>query len=330
MAPNPIPPDICREIALLSSRREVAALSLVSSWCSSILSPVLYRNITIGDGSRGLIKTLARVPEKAILVRSLIFHGSRCVYIDDDEWAQALTLLINLHHLTVTHHVPMAWTSLPFIRFRLRSFTSSALLVGAWVGFLHLQPDLQALCLHSDLLGQIPGPDVLPALRRLTGRIEELSKFASVHPLESLGFRIGPSWAVGLKARDIERFQSGPTRLVTLRVCSAVLCRLFRDVPAILGTLKDLALDEDQSWSRNPVTGQRTLLRAAGAFAIHTPALRSLTLVCSPSNRPLTGCDSVLIDKADEFSSAIWRKCSTSPRLDTFHFCASDVGRTYR
>ncbi|KAJ7694673.1 hypothetical protein B0H17DRAFT_1131959 [Mycena rosella] len=283
MPPIDVPPDIWNEIGLLGSPADIATLCCVSHNALCILRPLLYRNITVGDRARRL-------------VRSLVFEASWSAQIDDEEWAQALTLLINLRHLEISHHVSIGWASLPFIRFKLQSFTSSAIVVGAWVGFLHLQHELQDICMHSDFLGQIPGPEVLPVLRRFSGRTEAVAKFAEVHPLQSMGFWAGPWWAIELKPHHTERFLRSTARLVTLRINSAALCKLFRDVPTMLATLQHLALDEDKAW------GATQLRFGAKCY----------------------GCDGVPLSEADEFASVMRPKC-TSRILDTLHFCGSDA-----
>ncbi|KAJ7625415.1 hypothetical protein B0H17DRAFT_1151146 [Mycena rosella] len=312
MPPIDVPPDIWNEIGLLGSPADIATLCCVSHNALCILRPLLYRNITVGDRARRL-------------VRSLVFEASWSAQIDDEEWAQALTLLINLRHLEISHHVSIGWASLPFIRFKLQSFTSSAIVVGAWVGFLHLQHELQDICMHSDFLGQIPGPEVLPVLRRFSGRTEAVAKFAEVHPLQSMGFWAGPWWAIELKPHHTERFLRSTARLVTLRINSAALCKLFRDVPTMLATLQHLALDEDKAWGRNPATDQRSLLRVAGKLEANAPALLTLTLICRFGAKRY-GCDGVPLSEADEFASVMRPKC-TSRILDTLHFCGSDACR---
>ncbi|KAJ7620797.1 hypothetical protein B0H17DRAFT_1151910 [Mycena rosella] len=312
MPPIDVPPDIWNEIGLLGSPADIATLCCVSHNALCILRPLLYRNITVGDRARRL-------------VRSLVFEASWSAQIDDEEWAQALTLLINLRHLEISHHVSIGWASLPFICFKLQSFTSSAIVVGAWVGFLHLQHELQDICMHSDFLGQIPGPEVLPVLRRFSGRTEAVAKFAEVHPLQSMGFWAGPWWAIELKPHHTERFLRSTARLVTLRINSAALCKLFRDVPTMLATLQHLALDEDKAWGRNPATDQRSLLRVAGKLEANAPALLTLTLICRFGAKRY-GCDGVPLSEADEFASVMRPKC-TSRILDTFHFCGSDTCR---
>ncbi|KAJ7699077.1 hypothetical protein B0H17DRAFT_1196651 [Mycena rosella] len=328
MPPIDVPPDIWNEIGLLGSPADIATLCCVSHNALCILRPLLYRNITVGDRARRLVRTLAFRPAVAIWVRSLVFEASWSAQIDDEEWAQALTLLINLRHLEISHHVSIGWASLPFIRFKLQSFTSSAIVVGAWVGFLHLQHELQDICMHSDFLGQIPGPEVLPVLRRFSGRTEAVAKFAEVHPLQSMGFWAGPWWAIELKPHHTERFLRSTARLVTLRINSAALCKLFRDVPTMLATLQHLALDEDKAWGRNPATDQRSLLRVAGKLEANAPALLTLTLICRFGAKRY-GCDGVPLSEADEFASVMRPKC-TSRILDTLHFCGSDACRTYR
>ncbi|KAJ6517575.1 hypothetical protein DFH09DRAFT_1332374 [Mycena vulgaris] len=256
----------------------IAALCLVSLSCASLLRPLLYREVTVGDRANELVRTLANVHGVAPLVKSLTFEGSLCAYIPDAEWAEALLLLQNLRHLTISHHVPLEWSSLPFIRFKLLSFTSHGLVIGAWAGLLHLQPELEELCLHSDFLAQPPGRDVLPVLRRLTAPTAELSKFAALHPLEGMVFAVGSPWASTLKTGDMQCFANSTTRLVMLRIGSSQLLRLFRDVPDMVAMLRQLAVDEDKSWARNTAGEQRSLMRVAAKLEKQTPLLESLRL----------------------------------------------------
>ncbi|KAJ6483058.1 hypothetical protein DFH09DRAFT_1340524 [Mycena vulgaris] len=273
-----IPPDICHEIAQLSSPPNIAALCLVSLSCASLLRPLLYREVTVGDRANELVRTLANVRGVAPLVKSLTFEGSLCAYIPDAEWAEALLLLQNLRHLTISHHVPLEWSSLPFIRFKLLSFTSHGLVIGAWAGLLHLQPELEELCLHSDFLAQPPGRDALPVLRRLTAPTAELSKFAALHPLEGMVFAVGSPWASTLKTGDMQRFANSTTQLVMLRIGSSQLLRLFRDMPNMVAMLRQLAVDEDKSWARNTAGEQRSLMRVATKIEKQTPLLESFRL----------------------------------------------------
>ncbi|KAJ6532229.1 hypothetical protein DFH09DRAFT_1092896 [Mycena vulgaris] len=292
MARPALPPDVCHEIALLATPYTIATLSLLCRAYSVGLRRLLYRNVIVGDRANSLVRTLASDEWMASMVKSLVFEDSFCAYIYDADWERAITTLVNLRHLTITHHVPLSWDSLPLIAFRLRSFTALGLVVGAWAAFLHLQPELQEIVFHSDLLADPPGPDALPVLRRLSARPSELSKFALIHPLESMVF-----W----------------------------LFVLFRDTPQMLNTLKHLAIDEDHAWSRNSTAEQRLLMRAAAAIdEKHAPVLESLTMVCIA--RPYRA---VSIERADVFSLAMRVKC-TAPVLGTFHFCAADICRTWR
>ncbi|KAJ6487348.1 hypothetical protein DFH09DRAFT_1105921 [Mycena vulgaris] len=299
MTRGSMPPDVCREIALLSTPETVASLSLLGRVCAVLLRPLLYRQITVGDRANRLVQTLATHDCTAALVESLVFEDSVCAYIHDSDWDRVLAALVNLRHLTITHHVPLSWNSLPSIRFRLRSFTSVGRVVGAWAQFLHLQPELQEIILHSDLLAAPPGRTALPVLRRLSARPDELSKFALMHPLESMVFWVGAPWeGRGLKTRDLVRFGDSTCQLRMLRVNSSQLYILFRNVPQMLITLEHLVIDEDTAWSRNSTAAaqeQRLLMRAASVIdVIHAPILKSLTM------------------------------------LGTFHFCASDTCRTWR
>ncbi|KAJ6547989.1 hypothetical protein DFH09DRAFT_1087452 [Mycena vulgaris] len=302
-----VPLDLCHEIAQFSTPSNIAALSLVSISCASILRPLLYREVTVGDRANELVRTLANargiaslvnLPHLTPLVKSLMFEGSLCAYIPDAEWAQAILLLHNLRHLTISHHVPLEWSSLPFIRFKLLSFTSHGLVIGAWAGLLHLQPELEELCLHSDFLAQPPGRDALPVLRRLTATTTELSKFAAVHPLEGMVFAVGSPWAHTLKTSDMQRFAKSTTQLIMLRIGSSQLLRLFRDVPDMVVRLRHLALDEDKSWSRNSVGEQRSLMRVAQKLEERTPRLETFRLVCTMF-RGVGASRSMHIDRGD-------------------------------
>ncbi|KAJ6498287.1 hypothetical protein DFH09DRAFT_1336740 [Mycena vulgaris] len=333
MARPAMPPDICHEIALLATPYTVATLSLLCRAYSVGLRRVLYRTIIVGDRADNLVRTLASDKWTASMVQSLVFEDSFCAYIDDADWERAVTTLVNLRHLTITHHVPLSWDSLPLISFRLRSFTALGLVIGPWAAFLHRQPELEEIVFHSDLLAAPPGPDALPVLRRLSARPSELSKFALVHPLESMVFWVGAPWGVmGLQAHDLVRFRDSACRLRTLRVNCSQLFVLFRDASQMLKTLKHLAIDEDHAWSRNSTAEQRLLMRAAAAIdEQHAPVLQSLTMVCNARPRArLNSTDrAVSIERADAFSLAMRVKC-TAPALGTFHFCAADTCRTWQ
>ncbi|KAJ6499773.1 hypothetical protein DFH09DRAFT_1102938 [Mycena vulgaris] len=336
MARGSIPPDVCREIALLSTPQTVASLSLLGRVCAILLRPLLYRQITVGDHADRLVQTLSTHTCTAALVESLVFEDSFCAYIHDADWQRAVAALVSLRNLTITHYVPLSWNALPLIRFRLRSFTSLGLVVGAWAQFLHLQPELEEIILHSDLLAAPPGRAALPVLRRLSARPDELSKFALLHPLESMVFWVGAPWGVrGLKTHDLIRFGDSLCQLRMLRmlrVNSSQLYILFCDVPQMLITLEHLAIDEDTAWSRNATAEQRLLIRAASAIdGMHAPILKSLTMVCiaRPRVRANRTDRAICIDRADAFSVAMRGKC-TAPRLCTFHFCAADTCRTWR
>ncbi|KAJ6518387.1 hypothetical protein DFH09DRAFT_1098572 [Mycena vulgaris] len=306
-------------LSMRSSPSNIAALSLVSMSCSAILRPLLYREVTVSDRANELVRTLAKVRGVASLVKSLTFEGSLCAYIPDAEWAEAVLLLHNLRHLTISHHVPLEWSSLPFIRFKLLSFTLHGLVIGTWAGLLHLQPELEELCLHSDFLAQPPGRDALPVLRCLTAPTADLSKFAALHPLEGMVFAVGSPWASTLKTGDMQRFATSNTQLVMLRIGSSQLLRLFRDVPDMVARLRHLALDEDKSWSRNSVGAQRSLMRVAQKLEERTPRLERFRLVCSIF-RGAGASRSMRSDRADGFAIAL----RESPLIHNHHIPISN------
>ncbi|KAJ7077654.1 hypothetical protein B0H15DRAFT_954947 [Mycena belliarum] len=322
MASWSIPPDVCQEIALAGG--PVASLCLVSSACARILRPLLYRSIIVSDNAGLLVHTLASAPEIAHLVKTLIFKDAAAAYIDERTWTYALSGLINLRHLTTSHYVPLSPDALPYISFKLETFASTSQVIGPWIDLIHRQPTLQELRFSSNFLAPPPGPDVLPKLRRVTARAQELSKFAQLHSLEGLVFPVAPAWSVQLRTRDIERFASSPAQPTTLRLACTQLLRLITEVPKILRAVVHLALNEDSAWGRNPALNQRSLMSAATKMNVDNFPHHDIGLCAADYiDRHIR------LERSIHFAQHLRPKCST-PTLRVFHFCAADGCRTWR
>jgi hypothetical protein len=68
MGRGPLPPDVCWEIALISSAQTRASLLLTSQVAYSLIFPLLYRDVSVGRGADRLVRTLASRPELPPLV----------------------------------------------------------------------------------------------------------------------------------------------------------------------------------------------------------------------------------------------------------------------
>ncbi|KAJ7440566.1 hypothetical protein FB451DRAFT_1443155 [Mycena latifolia] len=255
---------------------------------------LLYQHISVGDQAGALVRTLANESCLPPMVRTLTFRSSLCAYIADAEWALLLPAMVNLRRLVIANHVPLERRVLPSITFRLRSFISLGVVVGAWAEFLQLQPDLEEIAFHGDLFGPAPGPAHLPMLRSVTGRPEDVARFVRYHQLDDVWVRSGSPWGYRtFKTIDIRHFSLSPSRLLTLRIMAPQLLFLMRGAPAGLATILHLTLDEDQGWCR--FGPESTIFKVVRELRDHTPALRSLTLVCSPDTPRMNTHPSILI-----------------------------------
>ncbi|KAJ7434247.1 hypothetical protein B0H11DRAFT_1938749 [Mycena galericulata] len=274
-----IPVDVCWEIALASPPASVASLLQLSVSCSRTLRPALYQDITVDDKSDILVRSLATDSALASLVQSLTFQASPFAVVDNEYWAVALATMHNLRHLTIAHYVPLHRSWLPHITFRLRSFTATGLTSGAWATLLHAQPEIEEICFCRQFMGKAPSVAALPALRRVTGRVDDVAKFAQKHPLEVVTF-----WRTSLrqhlKTRDMQRFATSPAQLRAMRINAGHLITLFAMVPNFFLSLKHLALDEESVWAQ-PQSSSRKLLGTVASILNERriPALETLTTV---------------------------------------------------
>lgn len=170
--------------------------------------------------------------------------------MDPGDWALVLPKMHNLGHLTITQAIPLQRTIVPSITFRLTFFASVGSVVGPWADFLATQPELVEIALTSDLFANIAGTAHLPNLLSITGRPEELSKFAlHYHTINDLWFWPGPPRGRrNLVATDLERFSRSLARLSTLRIRGSQFLKLLEAAPALLSGLQGLTLDEENDW----------------------------------------------------------------------------------
>ncbi|KAJ7080572.1 hypothetical protein B0H15DRAFT_953442 [Mycena belliarum] len=199
---------------------------LLSSAHRTTIEHVLYCDIYVGDRADRLVLTLADQPHLPRLVRSLNFGSSLCARVDMDPWAKVLPFLCNLRHLVIAHHVPLESWLLPSLQLRLLSFTSRGSLSGAWATFISSQTSLRELVCYGDFFATVPGREKLPDLRSITGRTEDVGKFARFYSLEHFSITFGT-----LTAKDLLRFEVSPARLQTM-----------------FPVLRSVMLDQDGNW----------------------------------------------------------------------------------
>ncbi|KAJ7112733.1 hypothetical protein C8R44DRAFT_741805 [Mycena epipterygia] len=277
MPASPLDNDIIWEIAFLSSASTCTDLLLLSFGLYTILRPLLYRNIVVGDPAGQLIRSLAHDASLPPLVKSLVFRDSEYTYIDEREWVLVLPAMVNLRTLVVAYHVPLDRAILPSITFRLRLFISTCTVFGAWADLLFQQPDLEEIRFYVDFFGPVPSAAELPHLRSVMGRPEDLGRFVRQHSLQDVWFYLGPPWARHtLRTIDLTRFACSSSRLLTLRITAKQLLMLMDQAPAAVYTMLHLVLDEDLSWCR--LGPESLIIHVARRLAADMPALRSLTL----------------------------------------------------
>ncbi|KAJ7089386.1 hypothetical protein C8R44DRAFT_751401 [Mycena epipterygia] len=269
--------DIIWEIAFLSSASTRTDLLLLSFGLYTILRPLLYRNIVVGDPAGQIIRSLAHDASLLPLVQSLVFRDSKYTYIDEREWALVLPAMVNLRALVVTYHVPLDRAILPSITFCLCLFISTCTVFGAWADLLCQQPDLEEIRFYVDFFGPVPSADELPHLRSVMGCPEDLGRFVRQHSLQDVWFYLGPPWARRtLRTLDLTCFARSSLRLLTLRITAKQLLMLMDQAPAVVYTMLHLVLDEDLSWCR--LGPESLIIHVARRLAPDMPALRSLTL----------------------------------------------------
>ncbi|KAJ7480910.1 hypothetical protein FB451DRAFT_1447024 [Mycena latifolia] len=319
-------PDVLWEIAVASDTNTLCTILQLCSWANDRIRGLLYKHISVGDDAGRLIHTLAYKSSLPPLVQSLIFRSSLCAYIEDAEWAVVLRAMINLRRLVITHHVPLDSHVLPDITFRLHVFISVCTVFGAWADFLALQPELEEIGLHSDLLGFVPGRSKLPMLRSVKGRPEDVARFALNHHLDDIWLWLGPTRGrPTLRPADLARFAKSSSRLLTLRVMAPQLQLLMDSAPCLLETLLHLTLDEDLGWCH--FNSKSVILGAVRRLRDRTPILKSLMLTCSPAVERWLPRISVA-DGANFCASIVALSLPTT--LRTFHFCGMDGCVTWR
>ncbi|KAJ6566710.1 hypothetical protein B0H19DRAFT_1066994 [Mycena capillaripes] len=162
------PPDLCWEIALLSTPGTRALLLSLCRTAYTLIVPLVYSRVSVGDRANRLVRTLASRPELPHLVQSLEFCSSLCARVDSAEWAQVLPALKNLRRLVTSYYVPLESHIVPQITFRLTSFTAFSVIIGPWVAFIAMQAELEELVLHADFLAAAPSCPVSTCAVSLT------------------------------------------------------------------------------------------------------------------------------------------------------------------
>ncbi|KAJ7091736.1 hypothetical protein C8R44DRAFT_891310 [Mycena epipterygia] len=174
MVPPLLDDNIIWEIAFLSSPSTRIELPLLSFSLYTIVCPLLYRNIIVGNHAGQLIRSLAHDASLQPIVKSLVFRDSDYTYIDERKWALVLPAMVNLRALVVAYHVPLDRAILPSINFCLRLFISMCTIFGAWAELLFQQPELEEIRFYVDFFGPVPSAAQLPNLRSVMGRPEDL------------------------------------------------------------------------------------------------------------------------------------------------------------
>ncbi|KAJ7714486.1 hypothetical protein B0H16DRAFT_1742581 [Mycena metata] len=328
-----LPADLCWEIGLLSTSATRARLLAVSRQTYILLVPLLYRDISVADNAHALVHTLATSPDLAFLVKSLKFRDSRYATVNHSEWAVALPQLVNLRVLTTSYYIPLDANVIPKITFRLWSFTAFTVVTGAWARFLATQNHLQDLILHSDFMGPVPTPQMLPNLRRLKARYYDVSKFGQHSGLTNIWFYLAdPTSGPALSTRVITALSRTTARPTTLRVNGPQMLMILDRTPGLMEKVHHLTLDEDRGWCR--FTANAAVLRIAVALDHRLPSLETLTMV---SCYEWTGRMFDVEGKLDppqvavgKFFAHEMRCILTALQLDTYHFCGLDGCVTFK
>ncbi|KAJ7858787.1 hypothetical protein B0H13DRAFT_2356384 [Mycena leptocephala] len=331
MGRGALPPDLCWEIALISSAQTRASLLLISRVVYSTIFPLLYGDISVGRGADRLVCTLASRLELPPLVRSLEFRETFYAQIDSLEWARVLPQLKNLRKLSTAHHVPLKEEVIPNITFRLHSFTSFSAVIGPWVTFIAMQTELQELILHSDFLASVPAPACLPMLRRLKARYDDIARFSEYGALTDIWVWLScPNPGPPFPTRAIAKLATCSARLTSLRVNGPQLKMLLHMTPALLHGLQHLVLDEDRLLCGfNQNSG---VLSVAAALDHRTPHLQTFRMVCSHDPFfPRSGIKAqpVPVSMGTYFACKMVA-IHQVPSLTTLHFCAVDGCATWR
>ncbi|KAJ7763722.1 hypothetical protein B0H16DRAFT_1718376 [Mycena metata] len=272
-----LPADLCWEIGLLSTSATRARLLAVSRQTYILLVPLLYRDISVADNAHALVHTLATSPDLAFLVKSLKFRDSRYATVNHSEWAVALPQLVNLRVLTTSYYIPLDVDVISKITFRLWSFTAFTVVTGAWARFLAMQNHLRDLILHSDFMGPVPTPQMLPNLRRLKARYYDVSKFGQHSGLTNIWFYLAdPTSGPALSTRVITALSRTTARPTTLRVNGPQMLMILDRAPGLMEKVHHLTLDEDRGWCR--FTANAAVLRIAVALDHRLPSLETLTM----------------------------------------------------
>ncbi|KAJ7067680.1 hypothetical protein B0H15DRAFT_958206 [Mycena belliarum] len=327
MSHDAIPPDLCWEIALLSTPKVVASLISLCKANRATLLPLLYRDVYVGEGANHLIVTLQHHQDLALGVRSLEFAKNVSVTLNRRAWAFVLTQMNNLRRLVVSRHVPLDWDVIPRLSFRLHSFTALSSVIGPWATFVTNQRELREFACDGDFFASAPRRDKLPWLRRLKARPEDIGKFSRVHALEHVWFWAPPPLDKhGLGERDLLRFADSRTRLQSIRLGPGQLMQLLNHAPQMLATVRAVVLEEEITWYAFTFDTSRGVLLTCTAALHRMPAIESLQLVCSLSPTKVTR--PIELEHAVIFSGALLGAC-TAPMLRTFHFCAVDGCATW-
>ncbi|KAJ7772703.1 hypothetical protein DFH07DRAFT_953162 [Mycena maculata] len=264
-----------------------------------------------------LVQTLAENPRLVNMVQSLTFAPSMCAYVPDDEWARALVALHNLRDLSIAHHVPLDWRSVNLTTFQLRFFSAVGTVSGPWIDLLSKQSQLQEISLLGDYLGKVPAVALMPSLRRITGRADDIAKFAAIHPLESVVFWRNSTRR--LKARDVSRFYYSPARVTSVRITCSQFITLHSMAPQFFGGVEHLVLNEDANWTDKCSTSHKMLVGAAAIVnQRQIPGLTSVSLVASRLR--------LAVDRRLRLDRSYWLLGLMQPSdaLHTWHFCAID------
>ncbi|KAJ7818924.1 hypothetical protein B0H13DRAFT_1921990 [Mycena leptocephala] len=309
----------------------------------SVTFPLLYCDVSVGRGADRLVCTLASRPElpplvtrtSVLAVKSLEFRPTFYAHIDSLEWARVLPKLKNLRKLATAHHVPLEAEVIPYITFRLHSFTSFSAVIGPWVAFIAMQTELQELVLHSDFLASAPAPACLPMLRRLKARYDNVARFSEYGGLTDIWVWLGrPNPGPPFPTRAIAKLAASPTRLTSLRANGPQLKMLLHMAPALLHGLRHLVLDEDRllcGFNQNAVELVRHTQRGSGARS-PDPAFTNLKdgMLLRPVFSALWNEGPARVGQHGYIFAREMVAIHQAPSLHTLHFCAVDGCATWR
>ncbi|KAJ7253591.1 hypothetical protein C8J57DRAFT_1237390 [Mycena rebaudengoi] len=302
-----------------NSMERETPLDIIGEIASYVSRPTLlqlfYVSRQIGPTHRRLLRTLAanaQLPPlftnpAIVQIHSLeLSRTEYCGRLWGPEWDRVLAEMSNVSILGIADHVHLSDNALQHITFQLKLFASSDPIDGAWSLFLHNQPTIEHLELHSTLAGPAP---VLPMLRTAIVTPSIAARLLQVNTIEDLTFYppFPQSCVRGIIPSDMQLFTTAQPGVVKLRL----RCRQFMylaKAPNMFVHLQHLVLDDDRSWRHDPELSKlRSVARKLDCHLV--PVLSTLRMVSSDS-RPT--------------ASKVWRAVYERghlPTLHNMHYC---------